>query len=103
MGNFTLDLGISEKKKVIHLSQTCLKKCEYEPRKENKQTKNKKRLSALFLKHPIKISIATSLNISTVSALNRSIQEIMKNAARTFLLFALGVANATKDKVTEGK
>ena len=72
-------------------------------KKTNKQTKNKKRLSALFLKHPIKISIATSLNISTVSALNRSIQEIMKNAARTFLLFALGVANATKDKVTEGK
>ena len=72
-------------------------------KRTNKQTKNKKRLSALFLKHLIKISISTSLNISTVSALNRSIQEIMKNAARTFLLFALDVANATKDKVTEGK
>ena len=33
LGNFTLDLGISEKKKVVHLSQTCFKKCEYEPRK----------------------------------------------------------------------
>ena len=70
--------------------------------KQIKQTKNKKLPSALFLKHLIKISISTSLNISTVSAVNRSLQEIMRSAACSLLLCALGVANVTEDQVING-
>ena len=39
----------------------------------------------------------------TVSALNWNLQDIKTTAACTFLLFVLGVANATEDQVTNGK
>ena len=41
--------------------------------------------------------------MSAVSALNWNLRDIMTTAACTFLLFAFGVANATEDKVTDGK
>ena len=76
-------------------------------RKKKKKSRQKKQRTKNFCQlcslKTIEISISTSLNISTVSALNESLQEIMKNAARTLLLLALGVANATEDQVTNGK
>ena len=45
--------------------------------------------------------VSTLLNMSTVSALNWNLRDIMTTA--TFLLLAFGVANATEDRVTDGK
>ena len=45
--------------------------------------------------------VSTLLNMSTVSALNWNLRDIMTTA--TFLLLAFGVADATEDRVTDGK
>ena len=45
--------------------------------------------------------VSTLLNMPTVSALNWNLRDIMTTA--TFLLLAFGVANATEDRVTDGK
>ena len=47
--------------------------------------------------------VSTLLNMSTVSALNWNLRDIMTTAACTFLLLAFGVDNATEDQVTDGK
>ena len=52
---------------------------------------------------PFKISISTSLNISTLSVLNWSPKDIMRNAACALLVFAFGIANAIEDQVIDGK
>ena len=41
--------------------------------------------------------------MSTVSALNWNLRDIMTTAACIYLLFAFGIANATEDQVTDGK
>ena len=41
--------------------------------------------------------------MSTVSALNWNLPDIMTTVACTYLLFAFRVANATEDQVTDGK
>ena len=41
--------------------------------------------------------------MSTVSALNWNLRDIMTTATCTYLLFAFGIANATEDQVTDGK
>ena len=50
--------------------------------------------------------ILTLLNVWTVYAQTLSnfiLRDIMRTAARTLLLFAFGIANATEDQVTNGK
>ena len=47
--------------------------------------------------------ILTLLNISTISAQNLILRDIMRTAACTLLLFAFGVAYPTEDQVTSGK
>ena len=47
--------------------------------------------------------ILTLLNISTISAQNLILQDIMRTVACILLLFAFGVANPTEDQVTSGK
>ena len=71
-------------------------------KKANKETKNKKLPSALFLKNYKNFDFNLSEHFDGICAKKES-TGIMKNAARTLLLFALGVANATEDQDTNGK
>ena len=59
--------------------------------------------SALFLKHLTKFWFQPYWTVSTISALNWNLVDILRTAICTIFLFAFGDINVTEDYATNGK